>query len=1137
MPQTASIIDYPRKGLDEAIWDTTGEELQLQPNIRDEIEDIIGSFMDDLDLPTEALIDVFIYGSMLTNQYNSKTDVDARILLDPEIIEEHYPGIVGRDLYDLTRDTIHGVPLGDTKHPFNASVIIEGEETEIGQSALGITERDPVYSMKEGKVIHEGIGYDESFDPDVEFMEERGDIVEIMTKLDKLVQDAKTDTIDIELLEEAVGEVSNPDALIEKIEDRLGNLNLTIEKMVDEFVSLREERSESYKEQEKEENRHKAPGNIRYKFLEKYRYLDMLKKLKRLFTEGDGIEPEEVEDVAEALNVKAYPYKQVAPPEIEEAPPTSRTGPPGYPTVDEGRIDEGGMLHQPQGATCPRCGHVNPMTASESERITCESCGKKFEAKDGFSMGTGESLPSQPTPYPYESDFKLYSQTMSPQIVEDMVRLLKDVGVSEDALKLFEKKLKGEPLEEEETRPELPEEVEEPQQPGQMAPIKEQPPEPETGVKTVLKPGLEMNRLQAPIATKAKIYKKRQFLEAATLGEEFQRTDADEYAVILEEMSEPEKGPYRVQWYTSKAPIGHTTYPTFEMAAEKLFEALGPSLEIANGSMDAFALSDEWARALTWLTQVKDEDIGGWLDESTDDIKKGHLLFGAIIMDDLIRKLEADSTGGTGGPFGGPPGENPGDDPYSSGGGALAEYGKEGDPDKKDKKKKDKKKAPDDDVIWEVVTVLEGIDILPFLEDDALLEELLAAFPFMGEASKKIDKIIGLYEEPAEGTGQYRAPVNPDYDTTPKGRKERREKRREEREERRKSCPLSPVKEIKETGEAVGINWFDKYPSKKSADEEDFEEEMLEEDNDIEEPIDTEEEDGSDLDEDYARMIGEKIGIEWDEVGFDPEQFLMGIEVEFEHGSVDPETNVTDDDVIETAKIAWAHLKELDDYYYKLKEMEEDAEEKTGDSEESDEESSGGSVGGFTEGFPASKTAAAYMTLCPNCRTIQKAPIEGEGVICPFCSRGWLDSLETSDPEKYREYKERTEHESEKMHERRREERGVPRVSMYIEPKLRKKVNAELRNAGMDGNGRFETAGAALTEAIEIISNYGLRPTVDVSQGLGDSDILTEDFRNEGSRNLELETLDGEPVENSMLVFRYYQFLETGKYEILAMLS
>jgi Zn-finger nucleic acid-binding protein len=194
-------------------------------------------------------------------------------------------------------------------------------------------------------------------------------------------------------------------------------------------------------------------------------------------------------------------------------------------------------------------------------------------------------------------------------------------------------------------------------------------------------------------------------------------------------------------------------------------------------------------------------------------------------------------------------------------------------------------------------------------------------------------------------------------------------------------------------------------------------------------------------------------------------------------------------------------------------------------------------VGGFTEGFPASKTAAAYMTLCPNCRTIQKAPIEGEGVICPFCSRGWLDSLETSDPEKYREYKERTEHESEKMHERRREERGVPRVSMYIEPKLRKKVNAELRNAGMDGNGRFETAGAALTEAIEIISNYGLRPTVDVSQGLGDSDILTEDFRNEGSRNLELETLDGEPVENSMLVFRYYQFLETGKYEILAMLS
>ena len=37
---------------------------------------------------------------------------------------------------------------------------------------------------------------------------------------------------------------------------------------------------------------------------------------------------------------------------------------------------------------------------------------------------------------------------------------------------------------------------------------------------------------------------------------------------------------------------------------------------------------------------------------------------------------------------------------------------------------------------------------------------------------------------------------------------------------------------------------------------------------------------------------------------------------------MDPETNVTEDDLAVTAKIAWAHLKELPDYYTRLAKME-----------------------------------------------------------------------------------------------------------------------------------------------------------------------------------------------------------------------
>ena len=77
---------------------------------------------------------------------------------------------------------------------------------------------------------------------------------------------------------------------------------------------------------------------------------------------------------------------------------------------------------------------------------------------------------------------------------------------------------------------------------------------------------------------------------------------------------------------------------------------------------------------------------------------------------------------------------------------------------------------------------------------------------------------------------------------------------------------------------------------------------------------------------DQARAAGERIGIDWATSRFDVEQLRMGMDVELEHGTHDPETNVTDDDVVVTAKIARAHLNEFPDYYSRLAVMEAEAE-------------------------------------------------------------------------------------------------------------------------------------------------------------------------------------------------------------------
>lgn len=64
---------------------------------------------------------------------------------------------------------------------------------------------------------------------------------------------------------------------------------------------------------------------------------------------------------------------------------------------------------------------------------------------------------------------------------------------------------------------------------------------------------------------------------------------------------------------------------------------------------------------------------------------------------------------------------------------------------------------------------------------------------------------------------------------------------------------------------------------------------------------------------DDAINISNKLNISFDK--FSIEEFLTGINIELEHGLVDKFTNVTNNDLELTAKIALAHLNEYPNYY------------------------------------------------------------------------------------------------------------------------------------------------------------------------------------------------------------------------------
>ena len=64
-----------------------------------------------------------------------------------------------------------------------------------------------------------------------------------------------------------------------------------------------------------------------------------------------------------------------------------------------------------------------------------------------------------------------------------------------------------------------------------------------------------------------------------------------------------------------------------------------------------------------------------------------------------------------------------------------------------------------------------------------------------------------------------------------------------------------------------------------------------------------------------AFKVAEILDIKFDK--FPPEDLLRGLNIELEHGLINKGTNVTNDDLLLTAKIALAHLREFPNYYNK----------------------------------------------------------------------------------------------------------------------------------------------------------------------------------------------------------------------------
>jgi hypothetical protein len=72
-----------------------------------------------------------------------------------------------------------------------------------------------------------------------------------------------------------------------------------------------------------------------------------------------------------------------------------------------------------------------------------------------------------------------------------------------------------------------------------------------------------------------------------------------------------------------------------------------------------------------------------------------------------------------------------------------------------------------------------------------------------------------------------------------------------------------------------------------------------------------------------VRKVGAKLNVDFTKL--DVKVLQYGMNIELEHGYIDQRTNVTNNNLNMTAKIALAHIIEFPDYYDRLKKLEKDA--------------------------------------------------------------------------------------------------------------------------------------------------------------------------------------------------------------------
>jgi len=301
----SSVIDAPRGVMDPAIWQDSPINDSV-PMLKPEVKiEIVKRFYDYISRfggyirPELWVKNMFYTGSTATYNYNNTSDVDIHVIVDWHDMLTMNPDKKHKDLEEVWRDlhdtfwyTLNQQALDGTKHPIQYYVLKPGDEHKI------VDQKEEIYD----------IGHDTWLIPPSKNSEVPEDVLEaaaetsgeIMNRIDQQIADARKGLIDYALLLEIITPENAKD-IYGQLSQKIREIDKSLVEMKEEYKRLKDKRTDAFVENTVDNNF--SLNNVIFKFVERYKYMDTLRKIKSI-TDGMELTPDEIPDVADALKLE-----------------------------------------------------------------------------------------------------------------------------------------------------------------------------------------------------------------------------------------------------------------------------------------------------------------------------------------------------------------------------------------------------------------------------------------------------------------------------------------------------------------------------------------------------------------------------------------------------------------------------------------------------------------------------------------------------------------------------------------------------------------------------------------------------------------------------------------------------------------